>query len=299
MPPARRARLQPPLPADPYRDGPASDGIPLAWAGAEQVLAQAMARARSVVPDIHMTTRLLQTTAALALLDEARDACLLVLGHRGLRGLRGLLSRSVAAQVAARAPCPVAVIRPPVALGAGSPLPPRVVVGIDRAASCTPAVGFAFQAARQRGISLIAVHSWAPDLPADVEAITGPPALAEAVAGRTLRRALDRWQSEFPAVPVHAALVRGDPAHALIALSRGAALLVVGTRGRGHVLGTVLGSVSQTVLRHGHSPVAIIRHDAVLTAPSPAVPEREQRLGHNESHGPRIPRNRRRPSSPR
>ena len=80
--------FHPPLPADPYGVVPAMGGLPLAWAGAEQVLARAMARARSVAPDIPVTTRLLQATAVPALLGEARDARLLVLGSRGRRGLR-------------------------------------------------------------------------------------------------------------------------------------------------------------------------------------------------------------------
>ena len=42
--------FHPPLPADPYGVAPAVGGIPLAWAGAEQVLAKAIARARSTAP---------------------------------------------------------------------------------------------------------------------------------------------------------------------------------------------------------------------------------------------------------
>ena len=244
-----------------------------------------------------MTTRLLPATAVPALLGEARDARLLVLGSRGRRGMSGHLRRSVTAQVSARARCPVVVIRPSGALDTSSALPARVVVGVDGAASCTPAVGFAFQAARQRGIPLIAVHAWIPDLPADVEAISALPITAEALARGTLERALDRWQAAFTDVPVHAALVRGDPAHALIAQSRGAALLVVGTRGRGPVMGTLLGSVSHTVLRHAHAPLAIIRHDTAVTPHPPASPDRDHRLGHHESSRHRInPRNRRWPA---
>lgn len=291
--------FQPPLPADPYGVAPAMGGIPLAWAGAEQVLAQAVVRARSVAPDIPVTTRLRQATAVRALLGEARDARLLVLGRRSRRGLPGLLSRSVTARVAARAACPVVVIQPPRRVDASSALPARVVVGVDAAQSCTPAVGFALQAARQRGIPLIAVHAWTLDPPADLGAMTAPAALVEALAGHTLERALDRWQSEFTDVPVHVAVVRGDPARALIVLSRGAALLVVGTRGRGQLLRTVLGSVSHTVMRHGHSPVAIIRYDTAVRLHSPASPVREQmlnRIRSNQSGHRLIPRHRRWPA---
>ncbi|MHA6797668.1 universal stress protein (plasmid) [Pseudonocardia bannensis] len=292
--------VNPPLPADPYGVIPPLDSLLTARMRAESILREAVARARSVASDLEVSARLRLGTPARAVLDEAAGARLLVLGNRGPRGL---LARSVSIQIAAHACCPVVVIRPP--QGAGDPgwSPPRVVVGVDAASSCTPAVGFAFQAARQRGVPLAAVHAWTPDRPADLEAISGPPAMAEVLAGRILERALDRWRSEFAGVPVVTTLVRGDPAHALVAESRGAALLVVGSRGRGHVLAAMLGSVSRSVLRHGHSPLAIIRHDSALTAQPPAgrvadsVPERDQVSDHDK--GPRrrsTSRNRRWPA---
>ena len=285
--------FHPSLLVDPYGVAPPLGDSPLVWAGAEQVLAQAVARARSVAPDLPVTTRLLQSTAVPALLGEAHDASVLVLGGRGPRGLRGRLSRSVSAQVVAHAPCPVVTIRLPDVLGT-RPSPPRVVVGVDASASCTDAVGFAFQAACQRGVPLVAVHAWIPDPPGDLEAVAGPSALAEAVAGRILDRALDPWRSAFTTVAVHTALVRGEPAHALIATSHGAALLVIGTRGRGRVVKTVFGSVSDTVLRHSRCPLAIIRHDTARTPRSAPTPEREHRPGHDKSYRHRsIPRNRR------
>ena len=104
--------FRPSLLVDPYGVVPPLGDLPVVWAAAEQVLAQAVARARSVAPDLPVTARLLQATAVPALLGEARDASVLVLGGRGPRGLRGRLSRSVSAQVAAHAPCPVVMIRP-------------------------------------------------------------------------------------------------------------------------------------------------------------------------------------------
>lgn len=287
----------PPLPVDPCGVAATMDGVLMTRAAAEQVLAQAVARARSIASDVDVSPLLQFGPPARALLGEARSACLLVLGSRGLSGLRGLLARSVTVQVAAHACCPVVVVQP--LAGADDPgwSPPRVVVGVDATATSTPAVGFAFQAARQRGIPLVAVQAWTPDPPADLEGVSGPPALPEALARRTLERALDRWQPEFTDVPVHTALVRGDPAHALVAQSRGAALLVVGTRGRAHLRGMMLGSVSQAVQHHGYCPVAIIRYDNALTATRPAggvadpAPEHDHTSGHHE--GPSTPRNRR------
>ena len=75
--------FHPSLLVDPYGVAPPLGDSPLVWAGAEQVLAQAVARARSVAPDLPVTPRLLQSTAVPALLGEAHDASVLVLGGRG------------------------------------------------------------------------------------------------------------------------------------------------------------------------------------------------------------------------
>lgn len=268
-----------PLP-DPYCIAAATDNPFTARATAETVLRTAAARARFVASDIEVTTQALPGTPSHTLLAEATGAQLLVLGSRARHGLRGLLTRSVSLHVAAHAACPVVIIRPSQAADAPGWSPPRIVVGVD-ATESSSALGFAFHAARQRGLPLFAVRAWTPDRPADLEGISGPTTLAELLAGRTLGRALERWRPAFPDVAVHATLVRGDPAHALISHSHRAAMLVIGTSGRGHLSGTMLGSVSQTVLQHGHSPVAVV-HDTptATTAPDPG-------RGHRSGLGPR------------
>jgi hypothetical protein len=96
---------------------------------------------------------------------------------------------------------------------------------------------------------------------ADLETIPGPPTTAESAAGRAPEQALTRWREEFPTVPVNTKLVCADPADALITASSGAALLVVGSRSRGHLRRVILGSITQTVLRDAGCPVAIVGRD--------------------------------------
>ncbi|MDN5747958.1 MAG: universal stress protein, partial [Pseudonocardia sp.] len=274
--------FRPPLPADCYGLVPPIDDAFTARTAAETVLSEAVARARSVASDVEVSALLLWGTPNRTLLDEAADAQLLVLGSRGLCGARSLLTKSVSVQVAAHASCPVVVIRP--ARGDGAPgwSPLRVVVGADPTPACAPAIRFAFQAARQRGIPLAAVHAWTPDTPAGSTPVAASTTMAEALARRALARALAPLRSEFADVPVVTTLVPGDPADVLVAESRGAALVVVGSRGRGQVLGTMFGSVSQSVLHHGHSPVAIVRNDPAV----PPVTERDPASGHDRSPGP-------------
>jgi len=53
----------------------------------------------------------------------------------------------------------------------------------------------------------------------------------------------------------------GRAADTLIAESDNAAMLVVGSRGRGGFRGLLLGSVSQQITHHGSCPVVIVRPD--------------------------------------
>jgi nucleotide-binding universal stress UspA family protein len=73
---------------------------------------------------------------------------------------------------------------------------------------------------------------------------------AEAVAG---------WGEMFPDVDVRQHVLAGHPVESLVSHSKGAELLVVGSRGRSGFSGMLLGSVSQAVLQHAHCPVAVVR----------------------------------------
>jgi nucleotide-binding universal stress UspA family protein len=68
---------------------------------------------------------------------------------------------------------------------------------------------------------------------------------------------LERFR--VPGIDLQTKLRHGHPAQVLIEESVGAALVVVGSRGRDGFTDMLLGSVSQAVLRHGHSPVAVAR----------------------------------------
>jgi nucleotide-binding universal stress UspA family protein len=228
-------------------------------ADTEQVLADALDRARGVASDVPISARVLAGPLAPSLVAETGRARLLVLGGRRHCWMRHLLVGSLPVSVAAGAACPVVVVRPRAGQHDEHPGPPRVVVGVGGSAADAPAIGFALHAARQRCIPLTAVHAWSPDLPADLDATPVSATAAEALAGRVLDRALAPWLRTFPEVAVRAELVLARPGAALVEGSRGAALLVLGSRGRGSVLGALRGSVGQDALRRGLAPLAIVR----------------------------------------
>lgn len=191
------------------------------------------------------------------LLDASESAHLLVLGSRGHGGFRGLLLGSVGSQVAAHAACPTVVFR-----DARVPEAAHLVVGIDGSPNSEAALAFGFDMASRHGWELIAVHAW--DVPAyDLIVVpSGPvPVPLTDVADDEVRLAaevLAGFRAEYPDVRVHERLVRAAPADALLTEGKDAAMIVVGTRGRGPTAAAVLGSVSNAVLHKAHVPVAVI-----------------------------------------
>ncbi len=84
-------------------------GLPVDWspeADARAVLDRTVAS----VTDVAVTKKVIEGNASQVLLDETKDAQLLVVGSRGHGGFAGLLLGSVSANCAEHARCPVLVI---------------------------------------------------------------------------------------------------------------------------------------------------------------------------------------------
>jgi nucleotide-binding universal stress UspA family protein len=214
------------------------------------------------VGDVEVRREVVMAPAAAALLERTDDAELIVIGSRGLGGFGDLLLGSVSRQVATHASCPVVVLRPQdetTELGSEAG---RIVVGVDTSRTADAALEFAFRTAQRRGVGITAVHTWEP---AYIDAtVIGAPAISmfEDIGDEEVRAVggvLARWRGEFPDVDVRQRVVAGRPAPELIDCSRGAELLVVGSRGRGGFVGLLLGSVSHAVLHHAQCPVAVVR----------------------------------------
>jgi nucleotide-binding universal stress UspA family protein len=151
--------------------------------------------------------------------------------------------------------------------------PPRVVVGVDGRGWCSSALRFAFRAAAQRAVPVVAVHVWTPDLPADHEGVCGSPAAAEALTGALVDRTLAPARRAFPHVPVQVRITGTNPAEELVRASAGAAMVVVGSRARGTLRAGLFGSVGRSVVRRAGCPVVVVGPDR----PTPPAPRREER----------------------
>lgn len=217
------------------------------------LLGQAVAHVKELAPDLDVTTCVVDDDAAHALIEESSRASLIVLGSRHLASVGSVLLGSVSAAVSARAACPVVVLRGPAGL---ADEPTTVVVGVDGHASSEGVIEFAFDYASRRSVPLNAVLCWHPDRLAEMMWRAEPPAPEKARAW--LSEALAGWQEKYPDVVVQSAVVRDHPIAGLVAASAAQDLLVVGSRGRHALAGTLLGSVSQGVLHHATCPIALV-----------------------------------------
>ncbi|MHA6781928.1 universal stress protein [Pseudonocardia saturnea] len=126
---------------------------------AANAVGEAAAVAQRTVPGSDVVTEVLTGEPVLSLVAESERAPLLVLGNRGLGGVAALLTGSVAVALAAHAQCPVVVVR---GSASGGPLLTEgpVVVGVDGSIEGAAALAFAYEAASDRRVSLVAVHAW-------------------------------------------------------------------------------------------------------------------------------------------
>jgi len=96
-------------------------------------------------------------------------------------------------------------------------------------------------------------------LPTDAGPRMGePPGSSSDQDSAGLRALLDEAIAAAGPVTVTGSVTRGHPAQVLIAAATGADLLVVGSRGHGRVVGTLIGSVSQLLVTQAPCAVTVV-----------------------------------------
>jgi nucleotide-binding universal stress UspA family protein len=216
-------------------------------------LDRALERIRHEAPEVAVTGRVADGNPAAELLRQSADAEQVVLGSRGKGGLEKLVLGSVGAEVAAHATCPVIVVRGRVFDR------DDVVVGVDAVERSDHALAYAFAYADRHGAGVRAVHAVRHPAPAAGSDWDRRSADQPSAARDLLVDALLPWARAFPTVRIESTVVDGTAAGTMIRASQGAALIVVGSRGRGGFTGRLPGSVSQALLRHADCPVAVVR----------------------------------------
>lgn len=237
------------------RDGEAGPGR--FEAAGRHLLGEALARlpGHEQVPT---RTRVVDGPPVAALVAESAAADLLVLGTRGHGGLPGLLLGSTGYGCLHLCRCPVVLLHG--SDTAGTPGGP-VVVGVDGSPGSVDALRWAVDEAVRREAKVHAVLAWH-----DPYTVIGPPPPTW-VGGESLHR-LEEVLAEAVEQTLHAAgadvpvareVRSGSPVDALTDAARGAAMLVVGSRGRSPVRAAFLGSVSQRCVQSASAPVVVVR----------------------------------------
>lgn len=147
----------------------------------------------------------------------------------------------------------------------------RVVVGVDGSPASLEALDWALRYAAMSHSSVDIVATW--DWPVTVSMAPIAPDFAQSLsAEQLLDGLLQQKRPEHPDLQIDGRVVQGSAASVLEDVSKGAALLVIATRGRGELVGLLLGSVSEHCVTHAQCPVLVYRSEsASSTTDNPEV----------------------------
>ena len=138
----------------------------------------------------------------------------------------------------------------------------RIVAGVDGSSSSRGALTWAVRQAHLTESTLEIVMTW-----------QWPPSYAWVVPipddwdpEEEMRQSLESIVTELrttnPELSIEPRLANGHPASVLVEASKGADLLVVGSRGHGEFTGMLIGSVSEHCATSAHCPVLVHRSAA-------------------------------------
>ena len=193
-------------------------------------------------------------------LAETIGAGLIVVGSRGHGGIRRALMGSVSDSVVRHAHCPVLVVRD--GESERDFLPGRILLAVDGSEEASTAAQTAAELAERTDSELHVVHV------GEVEPVFHPERHGYRARYEELqeeaRRLLEEQVGEIEAAGVtvsRAYLRMGRPDEEIVGLAEeiGADLIATGSRGVGGMRRALMGSASDSVVRHAHCPVLVVR----------------------------------------
>jgi len=145
-----------------------------------------------------------------------------------------------------------------------------IAVGVDGSSSSAQALVWAAEQAQAEHRAVTLVHALPPTTPAWLDPAGSNAREAHEFSLRAkgqevLERAGQEVRRLAPDLTVHSLGRLADPRQALVEVSETASMVVLGSRGRGHLKSLLLGSTAVAVVRHAHCPVVVHRP----TSPSP------------------------------
>jgi nucleotide-binding universal stress UspA family protein len=215
----------------------------------ERLLGETRDRVQAGHPILRVETRMVEATAADAILETGRTASLIVLGHRSQNALDRAFGESVCQDVLYEAQAPVLVVPTPAATRMAeestttaeraAPLAAdAVVVGWDGSPGAEHALAWALDVLDGRPLVL-----------ATVETVDGGRERAEGLAARA-----ERVRRERPGVHVETRTLTAHEARDLAERSTDDQLLVVAAQGRKGAAPTLGGRIAA----HARGPVAVV-----------------------------------------
>lgn len=142
--------------------------------------------------------------------------------------------------------------------------PGSVVVGVDGSEASDHAVQWGARHAGLEHRAVVLVHAASPTVATTWMGAPAynPASVLQAIedAGRAqLEEAAQAVHAQDPTLTVYRVFDHRDPRDALLDLAKKAALVVLGSRGRGPMASLILGSVSLAVSQHASCPVVVVR----------------------------------------
>src|SRR5215218_1850630 len=198
-------------------------------------------------------------------LAEEIVAGLIVMGSRGRGGIRRALMGSVSESVVRHAHCPVLVVRDDE--GQRDYLLGRILLAVDGSEEASAAARTAVELAERTDSELHVVHvgEVAPVYHPERHGYLARYDKIQEEARRSLDKQVEQLRTAGATITqAHLRMGRADEEIVALAEELGAGLIVMGNRGRGGVRRALMGSVSDSVIRHAHCPVLVVRANPIV-----------------------------------